>query len=198
MSGQIDIFNLALANIGSGASVSSPDERSPERITCSRWYDLAVETVLADFPWRFATTEVDLANIGDPPMNWEYRYRYPNDCLRAMRIIVPGVRNPQRDQEIDFEVQYDPAGRSIVTDQEDARLQYIVRINSAERFPPQFVEVLALKLASMIVMQLADDRTKKSDLLNEYERWKQEAQASSLNEGDDTFISPSPYERAMA
>src|SRR5574340_877312 len=179
MASKIDIFNMALSHIGQSKTVADLNENSPARRACSRFYDTDLDILLSEFDWRFATRSVVLANIGSPPTNWAYRYRYPNDCLKAIRLVVPGIRDPQEAEEIPFEVIWESSGRSIITDQADAELLYITRVAGAERYPSNFVSALSYKLAASISMPLANDKSLMSDMLQMYERTKQDAMAQS-------------------
>lgn len=192
MAGQIDIYNMALGNIGINKPVADLDENSVERKVCSRYYETARDAALADFPWPFATTTVLLADLGNPPTNWAFRYRYPNDCLRADAIVVPGCRDPRPDQEIEFEVMYEAAGRVIVTDQPEAELRYVKRIDSAERLPANVVEAISLKLAAMIAMPLKAELNLRSAMEQLYERYKQDAWAQAMNESEPDNPPPLP------
>lgn len=197
MASKIDIFNMALSHIGQSKTVADLNENSPDRRACSRFYDTCLESLLSEFDWRFAMRNVLLANIGSPPTNWMYRYRYPNDCLKAIRIVVPGIRYPQESQEIPFEVYWETSGRSIVTDKVDAELSYITRVPEAERYPSNFVEALSYRLAASIAMPLANDQNLVANMLQLYERTKQDAMAQSANEAEPDQPQPSEYERSM-
>ena len=61
MSSLIEIFNLALATVGSTQLVAAADEASLEANTCNTFYPLCRDYVLRDFPWRFAKKRVALA-----------------------------------------------------------------------------------------------------------------------------------------
>jgi hypothetical protein len=57
----VDIFNLALATVGSTQLVASATEASLEASTCNNFYPMCRDYVLRDYPWRFAKRRVPLA-----------------------------------------------------------------------------------------------------------------------------------------
>lgn len=184
MASKIDIFNMALSHIGITSTVADELERSPERITCSRFFDTCRDALLSykDMDWNFARTRVVLADIGNPPDGWSYQYRYPNDCINALAIEFPGMRYPAERNRIPFQIVYEASGRAILTDQPEATLLYVKRLVEVERYPSPFVEALALRLAAQIAMPLGKSQSMRSELLQLAEQAIQVAMASSLNE----------------
>lgn len=191
MTSQVEIYNMALSNIGASETVASLDERSKARATCSRFWELARDTVLADFPWPFATRYATLADLGSPPRNWLYQYQYPVDCLRALYLTVPGLRVPPLSMQPKFETAYGEAGQVILSDEPQAELAYVVRVTDEGRFPPLFVQALAWKLASMIAMPMSAQRTVAEAAAQGYVNTVQLAWSAAANEStEDLFIEP--------
>jgi len=199
MASKIDIFNMALAHIGTTVTVADEAEKTVERITCSRFYDTCRDALLAykSCDWNFAMTSVLLADIGSPPTNWLYRYRYPSDCIRAVGLVIKGNRSPTEAQKLRFDVMYEAAGRSIVSDQTEAELLYITRVTEAERYPSSFVEALALRLAAFIAMPLNKDKSLRDELTQRSEQAIQIAMAYTLNEEQPDNPPESDYTTEM-
>lgn len=201
MSSRIDVFNMALGHIGVSSTVADELERSPERVICTRYWDTCRDALFSymDMEWKFATSTVALADIGDPPDGWGFRYRYPNDCVNAHEIL--GASNFGRTQDVSlrpkFDVQFEADGRAIVCDMPEAMLRYTKRIEEVERWPSSFVEAMGFRLASMIVMPLKNDAGARNNLLQLAEQFAQIAMASSLNEGQPDGPVPSVYEMAI-
>ncbi|MFN6798793.1 hypothetical protein ACK4QH_23255, partial [Proteus mirabilis] len=84
--------------------INSMTEASKEAVQCNLHYAQCRDSVLADFPWNFATKKVALANTNNPPPNWAYAYRYPNDCLKAIGIVEPHQKYRRPDTAIHFHV----------------------------------------------------------------------------------------------
>lgn len=199
MASKIDIFNMALGHIGTTVTIADELEKTTERRTCSQYYDTVRDELLAykSTDWNFAMTSVALADIGNPPTNWQHRYRYPNDCIRAIAIIVDGVRTPTQEQSIPFDVMYESAARSIVTDQPNAQLLYITRLLEVERYPSPFVSALSFQLAARIAMPLAKDKSLRDELLQLAEQFSQVAMAASMNEQQPDQPAESVYVSEM-
>lgn len=199
MASKIDVFNLALGHIGVSSTVADELERSPERVICSRYWDTCRDALLSykDMPWGFATARVTLADIGTPPTGWGYRYRYPNDSVNALAIVGGTGRVENIQARPKFAIQWEADGRVILADIDEAVLLYIKRIEEAERWPSSFVEAMAYRLASMIVMPLKNDMALRNDLLTLADQFAQIAMAASLNEGEPDNAPVSIYEQEL-
>lgn len=199
MSSKVEIFNMALFHAGSTDKIASESEHSQEAIVCSTFYDTCLDALLAykSADWGFATKSIVLADVGSPPSNWAYRYSLPNDCVRAIGIVIPGTRNPAEDQQIPFDIQRGDVSATIVTDQPQAELIYISRGLPAERLPSSFVEALALRLGAQIAMPLKKDSGLRQELLQLAEAAIQVAMAASLNQQQQDNPPPSVYESEM-
>lgn len=154
MASVVQICNMALTRIGQSQVINSIDEQSLAAELCSLHYEDARDAVLRDFDWPFAEARVYLADIGSPPMNWCYRYRYPTDCIKARRIAIPGNENPRSDDRIPFKIIHAGGGRAIITNQPQAELVYTTKVEDTTYFDPLFVSALAWRLASEIAMGL--------------------------------------------
>lgn len=184
MASKIEIYNMALFHVGSTSKVASDTEQSMEQIVCSTFYPTALDCLLSykSADWGFATKSVVLADIGNPPTNWGYRYTYPNDCVRAIRIVIPGNRNPMQGEEIPYDLEQGDVSLSIVTDMPQAELLYIARGLPAERLPSPVVMALTYQLAALICVPLKKDMATSQALLQMAEQYTQVAMAASLNQ----------------
>lgn len=199
MASKIDVFNMALGHIGVGSTVADELERSPERVTCSRFWDQCRDALFAykDMPWGFAVTLEALAEIGGPPAGWEHRYRYPNDCINLIELYQESVRTVSVELRSKFEVMYEADGRAVLADIPAAIARYVKRINEVERWPATFVEAMSYRLAAMIVMPLKNDNGLRNELLQLAEQFTQIAMAASLNEGEPDGPIASIYEQEL-
>lgn len=199
MASKIDVYNLALGHIGTSTTVSDDTERSPERVICARYWETCRDALLSykDMRWGFATAQEPLSDIGNPPTGWAYRYRYPNDCINALGIVGVTGRTELQETRAPFIVAYEADGRVILTDAPQAVLSYTKRIDEVERWPAYFVEAMAYRLASMIVMPLKSDAGMRNDLIALAEQFAQIAMAASLNEGEPDPLRPSIYEQEL-
>lgn len=184
MASKIEIYNMALMHVGSTSKVASVDEQSMEAIVCGTFYPTALDCLLSykSCDWGFATKSVVLADIGSPPVNWMYRYAYPNDCVRAIRIVMPGSRYPMQGSEITYDLEQGDASLSIVTDMPEAELLYIARGLPAERLPSPVVLALSYQMAALIAIPLKKDLGTMQNMMQLAEQFTQVAMAASLNQ----------------
>lgn len=199
MASQIDIFNMALSNIGATATVQDLNERSAERIICTRFYDTTRDALLAykSCPWSFAIKIEPLADIGEPPEPWAYRYALPNDCITALHIAQAIGNNLRDELQIPFTIISSDTGRAIVTDQPGASLVYVSRLTETERYSSPFVEAFAMRLAAAIAMPIAKSASLRQEAAANAEQLIQIAMAHELNQAQHGLMPESSYIAGM-
>tara|TARA_R110000782_G_scaffold65543_1_gene133381 strand:- start:17733 stop:18323 length:591 start_codon:yes stop_codon:yes gene_type:complete len=180
MTSEVDICNLAMADIGSTAVISSLGESSVEAKYCNIFYEAARDALLEEYEWPFAHRKVELASTGTPPQQWLFQYAYPNNTIACRRIW-------QLDRQaapLPFELiaSDDLQSRLIVTDTATASMMVTSKVTLPTLFPPKFIEALHFKLASMLAMPITKKRTMRSDMLEAYARALTSAATSSLNQ----------------
>jgi len=193
MTSQVEIYNLALMNIGLSETVASLEERSKARIICSQFWQITRDAVLAEFNWPFATKFETLALIADETKPWQYTYQYPTDCLKALYLVMDGLLQPDEKMQPEYETAYGDDGRVILTNYPNAVLAYITRVEDTGRFPPLFVIALAWRLASHIAMPMTATQSLVQSCMQQYKITSQEAWAEALNESKFNFNHQSEY-----
>lgn len=186
MPSAIGICNKALFRIGSvGGAIGSFTEASKEAKACALFYETARDRALAEYAWPFARRRVTLSLTGTAPEAWAYSYQYPTDCITALEIEQPGMRNVPTDQQIPFEIADSDlgTGRLIYTDQIDAVLIYTARIAEVARFPVLFEEAVSWALAGDLALALAAKADVSNLCREEYRRTVWQAWANALNQG---------------
>jgi hypothetical protein len=162
---KVDICNLALSQLGVRKVINSFDERTNEAASCRLWYDIALDELLRDFPWPFATKVATLAPLAfDGNSEWAFKYEYPSDCSMAHRIVpvfgaVAHPFNPMlsplqiteaplipQQRRIPFRVY----GDALYTNVEEAQLEYTNRNIATSAYKPDFIVALANRLAVYI------------------------------------------------
>jgi hypothetical protein len=184
-SSKVAIVNMALSHIGIAKEISNFDTEQSQEASCARrYYDVALETVLRDFHWPFATVIATLALIElTPNAEWEYSYRYPVDCL-TLRRIPSGIRNEDKSTQVPYRLGKDSAGRIIWTDVENAKIEYTGTVTDPTLFPPDFVLAFSYYLGSMMAPRLTggDPFNLKDKTLKSYYAEISKAAANSFNE----------------
>ncbi len=191
-SSKLDIWNLALGHAGQTNQVKTDTENSLAAIQCRRYYDQSRKAALEGAEWTFANTFLALTDLGTPiDNNWCYMYAYPNDCIKARRITIDGsgttssrqIAN-ERDQ-IPFEIAVRESDNTkvILTNQEEAILQYTRDVELVKLFTESYIESLSLLLGSRLAMPLTRKMALRRDLLQEYTASLANAITVDLNEG---------------
>jgi hypothetical protein len=176
----VQICNLALSRVGISRQISSMDERSQESVTCGLFYEPMRDTVLRDFPWPFASTYADLGLVTQNPNDeWLYAYRYPSDCVRALRLPLGDGRGKAG---APFCVSSDTAGLLVFTDQATATLQYTRRVEDPSLFTADFAIALSWRIASEIARPLSVSPNVVASTLQGYQDALIAARAASMNE----------------
>jgi len=156
MADVVDICNLALANLGEPADVTSvdPPEGSPHAERCARFYPLALNLLLESHEWRFATRQERLTVFAECDReNWSFRYAMPSECLRVIDVWFPGMQKYAPDEVKgfqDYEIALSSDGvMCLYTNIGDAVCRYVQRVDT-RFFPASFVTALSWKLAAML------------------------------------------------
>jgi hypothetical protein len=187
MASDVEICNLALSHLAIATEIATLTERSKEAQACNRFYTQVRDEVLRDFPWPFATTVAALALVTDftgvAGAEWTYAYRYPSDCVRARRILS-GIRKDTRQSRVPFRILQDATGSLLYTDKNSAQLEYTARVTDPTRYQADFVEALALLLASRIAVRVTTTNPTKlrDDAFQLYQLQLGIARANALNE----------------
>ncbi len=184
----VDICNRALSHTGTDQAIASLSEKSKEARVCARWYEPIRDQLLRTFAWNFAQRQVLLASMGDVPTGWQYRYRYPTDCVDLQRVFQSGNYHPGIEDDglemAPFKIASDgEGGRVILTDIEQAEALYTARVDDPNLFPADFVVALELTLAANIAMPMLAQPKISDYLANKARQALSEAMAANLNEG---------------
>lgn len=155
----VDLCNTALSFVGR-ASINSLEEATAEARACRQHYDAARRSFLSLSLWTFALRRVVLAEtVNTFEARWAYRYAYPNDALRVVRLVRDEVSRQFTPTEIAFEVRE----RAIFAHMSPVTAEIVVDETDLARFTPLAQEALAYHLATYIARPL----TKSSRLLAE-------------------------------
>jgi hypothetical protein len=154
-SSKTEICNMALAHLGLSKPIADVDtEQSSAARVCRVFYETARDATLADHSWPFATVTAELGLIEEEPNDeWAYSYAKPSDCLVPIRI-VSGSRVETQDTRIPFKSATDSGSQLIYTDQEEAELEYISRVENVGIFSAAFSMALSCRLAAYIAPAL--------------------------------------------
>ena len=186
MSSDVEICNMALSRVAHTQPIVSFTEKSKAAELCRVFYAPLRELVLQAFPWPFAESVVALASLGSPAPGWAFRYRYPANCLKVRGIVQPGFRRSlTSDMEIPYGVGYDAGGRVIHTDQPEAACRFTFKVEDSTFFDPQFVDVLAWRLAMDLALPLSSKPDLQQFASQQYQMALTLAEGTAFEESQD-------------
>lgn len=217
---EIVIANLALSRVGISRQIAAGDgtlsgsaDTSIEKAQCLLWYEICRDRCLEEYPWpfarKFATLTLEDDGEGEAwEDEWDNAYVYPSDCLKARRFVqdqgigfyrldsTEGVWPWSQMDPWRFVVRQHGGTAVILTDvaEDDADLEYTVRVTDPTEFSYSFASALAYLLASEIAVPLSVDTEKANRLLALYQMEGAKAAAIAFNEeeprdeGDGSFL----------
>lgn len=184
MTSIVSICNQAISHTGISKLIDDIAEPTVEARQCNFHYAIARDFVLSEHAWQFANEEVTLSDVGSPPPNWLYRYRYPTDCSTARKLVYCGNRTPSRPHP--FQIRHDDTGKkSIVTDLEEAVLIYTKRVTDVALYDQYFADLVAANLATRIAMPLTKNPEITTEMQRLYANMKDVAIVRDLNQQQD-------------
>lgn len=151
MADKTGICNMALSHLGISYEIANVEtERSKEAQACRRFYISALEEAQRDFPNPSLIVIETLALVEEQPNDeWAYSYRYPADCSKAIRI-PSGFRNDSNDTRTPYRIISDSSGMLILTDKENAMLEYAKKSTDPTKWHSDFVMAFSFLLAFYI------------------------------------------------
>lgn len=194
---QVSIANMALTHLGVNPITSITQASEPARKVLLVWNN-AVETVLRDHDWNFAR-RVGVALVVDPTVDitgWEYAYAKPTKCVAIRAVYDEGTVNAKAQQDYTEALSIENNAVMVMSNLEDALCDYTYLITDVSLFPPDFVEALALYLASKIGAALTGSDSKANQMLQRYMMVLGSAQASNKAEVREPSETSSIYEDA--
>jgi hypothetical protein len=201
MAGLADVFNLALSTLSIAESVDDPNAQNATTASLRRFWPMARDLTLREFPWSCAR-KVRVLSLAseDPPAGWRYAYNYPSDCLMAIAVMPEtGLRTTalwfdswdrhvnQRPQRYPFDrmLRADGQNQIIVTDLEDAYVLQITRVENPVVYDITLVMAAASQLAQLVGPTLKVKREFVEYAREQFEVWKARAAANDFNESQD-------------
>jgi hypothetical protein len=188
MASNTEISNMALSHLGIGKEIANlSTEKSAEASACRRFYSEALRATLEEFPWPFARKTAALNLITEDPNNdWAYSYRYPTDCVFPRRILS-GSPNETRQARIPYYIGKDSQGRTILTNQSDAELEYTELVQDPAFYPSSFIMAFSYRLASLIAARVTqgDPFNMGEKMTAKFNVEISKAEANAVNEQQD-------------
>lgn len=141
-----EIINRALLKLGE-EPISSENER-PQGISFNLIYDDVRRSLLSMYVWRFAVKTADLAPLDEETETFRrYRFQMPGDLITVLSVGEMYKFPDLRDLKMSSGERYVILGDKIEACCNPLPLTYVADIDDATKYPPQFREALAARLA---------------------------------------------------
>lgn len=162
MASQLELVNMALAEVAEVAPLSDINEDSTPARLARLHYDQAIREVLREGMWKAARTSAVLAQISPAPtFGWGYAYQLPNDFLR---IVSFNDIDPDDVREELFEIR----GDQLHTDETVAKVVYVRDLTIAQgdinAMDALLTKAAILNLATKLAWPLQQSRTLQENL----------------------------------
>jgi hypothetical protein len=182
---KLGIINSALLKLGADRLTSLSENRKSAILMNEQWDEIR-QKVLREGQFNFSIKRVELAqNSTAPTFGWTFAYNLPADCLRVLKFA--------RKKDDDF-FDYQIEGRTLVTDENSAKIRYIFDATDASQFDVGFAEALSWCLAADLGYAITQNAQMVSAAVAQYEKAIKAARSMDAQEGtpdeieDDEWI----------
>ena len=144
-SSDISICSTACLLVGAN-EIESFTQGTQEAKVCAAIYTVTKDNLLSTHPWRFSLGQVSLARLTATPLfGFTYAFQLPPDFIRLINI------NPDSNYKIHED--------KIYCDLTTCDITYQFSPSEA-KFPPYFVRLVELEMASLLAASLVEDLSK--------------------------------------
>ena len=192
---RLQIWNMALGELPA-QRVETVDEKSNEADNAREAYPNALELLLEDHDYDFATVRVALASVpNDRVAEWRFAYQLPADMARPRLLLPYGSADAPapaayswigRARGFEASTPFRISGDRLYCNIEGATLEYVTNSPSEQRFGGLFARALALELASRIVMPIKKDAKRQAELIRLAEIARERCKAADMNRDAET------------
>ena len=154
---EVQICNLALANLGDRASITAfrPSDGSRQADLCAQFYDLALNGVLQQHPWDFSIRRTSPTKATTDRTEWLYSFFLPDDFVGVLAVLP---KEPKDDvcymgkhTPLEYAIELDANyTRRIYCNQDDVVLRYHAKVTDPHYYSEMFVQALSWKLATLL------------------------------------------------
>jgi len=148
---EVSICNLAISWLA-GNLIISLDDEIVEAQLCKANYELARDAVLESIAWTFATKRYYLTPELDVPA-WGYakQFTIPAEVITVLEVTDDST-SPNGSNGLDWRRE----SNRILCDSDAIYIKAIYKEEDPARYPPNFVQAVAARLASEIAIPLTE------------------------------------------
>lgn len=184
MASEVEICNSALIKLGDDTITSLTDDSKRARL-CNAQFARLRDEVLRAHPWNFAIRRASLAKLSQAPaFEFAAAFQLPEDpyCLRVLLLFDGSAAQGISRHRWKIE------GRTLLSDENSAKIIYIARVIDPNQFDAMFAEALALRLANELAYSLTNNATLVQTHYDLYRHALQQARATDASEGVPDFV----------
>lgn len=170
----VDIVNRGFAKIDA-RQISAFSDKIKEGDLATLFYETTRDELLAEHPWRFAMTRVQLSQT-TAVSGWDYAHTLPSDLIK----IVEMADNNNFYGSAVFA--HHREGNTILSYSSTVWLRYVYRFINVTLMPPLFQEALVLRFASYVGPHLDRSRAQSEAHYEQSERTLSKAKSSEAQE----------------
>lgn len=196
MASRVDICNLALLKLGSGAKITSLTDNTVPARALNNGYDLIRQAELRANYWAFALTRASLpANATPPTWGFKAQYPLPADYLRIVQVnqfyLVPSLLDYNTADASAFAIE---SGQILCDYSAPLNIRYVRNVTDEGTFDALFTVSFAARLAYETCEQITNSNTKKQSIRQDYlDTIKLAARTSAIEKppaliGDDSWV----------
>lgn len=149
MASQTEIANLALRRFGQ-SRITDINQQSPAAEALRDVFPNARRSALRAFHWNFAIKQAQLTESATAPaFTWAKAYPLPVDYLRLVAVNCV----PSGTKLTNYAIQ----GGELLSNESQAKIEYIADITQCELWDDQFVEAFSFQLAAMVAPAIMSD-----------------------------------------
>ena len=187
----LDVWNIALAEVGGRGGVASTSENTREASVMRRYYETVRDSVQEASWWSPCKKTERLALIserrqtdtvwteGDPDDYKQYAFRIPNNYLRAWYLVTG-------DNFLISQIDDEPA---IHTDAQDAVLVYAKKVTDPALWTVPLYDATWKMLAAAVARPLRGDQQLSARMFQEAQMVVSESRAAAANAESNQFES---------
>lgn len=192
VSNKTDVCNLALIELEQ-ATVSDIDRgNSLQAEDCKIVYDQSRSSLLSQYDWTFALTTAKLNEIDNSKnilKEYAHQYQLPDGFLRLFKVYDGDKLLVPRPN---FKPPYVLEGGCILSDASSCVVKYVYDMEEVVRFPPLFIDCLALDIAIRLTRTFQCSSTYQQQLMMKFERLFAKAKTIDCRQTMMSHSTPSP------
>lgn len=180
MASKVDIINIALTFLGAD-NITSVTENSENARRMNVIYVTVRDSLLRGHLWNFATLRASLASVDEtPPWGYTNVHQIPTASLRVIHSSISSQ---------DYRIE----GRKIYSDDSSMEIKYISRETDTQKYPEDFIEAFAMKLAARLAYAITSSRSLAKDANDLFKDKLREAKAADAQENTTDEIETSAF-----